>query len=109
MVAVIQRDDHAAMREIQAVDADQIGEDVVMALAEVFRANFVRKAAELGKPDVADHITAVTKKHTASLALACAHFRVARPAQAVDWISETFPRLPNPFVLPLCIGAQRAY
>src|SRR5258708_11262392 len=64
-----------------------------MALAEVFRANFVRKAAELSQPDVADHITAVTKKHTASVALAFAHFRVARPAQGVDEIAENLPGL----------------
>src|SRR5260370_1599471 len=60
-----------------------------MALAEVFRANVVRKAAELGKPDVADHIAAVTKKHAASLALAFAHFRVARAAQGVGEIAES--------------------
>src|SRR2546425_8652133 len=79
MIAIIQCDDHAAVREIQTVDADQIGEDVVVALAEVFRANLVGKAAELGKPDIADHIATVTTKHAACLALACAGCPGPRP------------------------------
>src|SRR5260370_3545864 len=79
-----------------------------MALAEVFRASFVRKAAELGKPDVADHITAVTKKHTASLALAFAHFRVARPAQGVDEIAENLPGLGDALLRHQGVGALGA-
>ncbi len=79
MIAVIKGDDDAAVREVQTVDTDQIGEDVVVALAEVFRANFVGKATELGKPDIADHIATVAKKHAASFALAFADFRVTRP------------------------------
>src|SRR5260370_9500548 len=100
MVAVIQRDDHTAVRKIQTVDADQVGEDVVMALAEVFRANFVRKSAELGKPDIADHIATVTKKHAASLALPFADFRVAPPAQRVDEIASDLLRFCEALLRP---------
>src|SRR2546425_751198 len=63
-----------------------------MALADVFGANFVRKAAELGKPDIADYIATVTEKHAASLALAFANFRVARPTQRIDEIAENLRR-----------------
>src|SRR6266853_1827538 len=107
LIAVIQRDDHAAVGEIQAVDADQIGEDVVMALADVFGANFVRKAAELGKPDIADHVATVAEKHAASLALAFADFRVARPTQRVDEIAEDLFGLGDALLRHQSIGILR--
>src|SRR3989442_1750948 len=107
MIAVIQRDDDATVREIQTVDADQIGEDVVVALAEVFRANFVGKAAELGKPDIADNIATVAKKHAASLALAFADFRVARPTQRVDQFAENLLALGHVLLRHQGVGILR--
>src|SRR5882757_10708085 len=79
-----------------------------MALANVFGANFVRKAAELGKPDIADHIATVAEKHAASLALAFADFRVARPTERVDEIAEDLFGLGDALLRHQSVGILRA-
>src|SRR6266853_1783654 len=78
-----------------------------MALADVFGANFVRKAAELGKPDIADYIATVTEKHAASLALAFANFRVARPTQRIDEIAENLLGLGDALLRHQSVGILR--
>src|SRR6202158_6104849 len=88
VVTVVESDDDAAASKIQSVEANQRSEDRIAALADVFRAVFVRIATVMSKLDVAGRLAIVAKKHAAALALALADFRITRPAQRVDQIGK---------------------
>src|SRR5260370_18386780 len=98
MIAVIERDDDAAVCKIQTIEADQRGQDRIAAFADVLRAVFVRVAAVVGKIDISDGLAIVTKQHPASLAYAFANFRIALAAWRIDLIGKNLISFRNALV-----------
>ena len=90
MIAVIERDDDAAVGKIQTVDADQRRKNGIAAFGDVLRADFVRVAAVFRKVDQdwMQRFAVVTELRAAALAQAFADFRITRSAQRIDEIAE---------------------
>ena len=88
MIAVVHRDDDASASEVQSVDADESRKKRVAALADVFRAVFVRVAPIIVEVDVAGKLAIVAKQRPAALAQALMDFRIARAAQPIDELAE---------------------
>ena len=109
MVAVIERDDNAAMRPVQTVDADQIRKNGVTALADIFHAILFGITAVVDKSDVPDRLAIVAEKDAAPLALAFADFGVAWPAQRIDQVGEDLVTLGDALLRHQGIGSLRRW
>src|SRR5260370_8400237 len=90
VIAIIERDDDAAVGKIQTVDADQRCKNRIAAFGDVLRADFVRVAAVFRKVDQdwVQRFAVVTELRAASLAQAFADLCITRPAHRVDEIAE---------------------
>src|SRR5260370_22375338 len=100
MIAVIERDDDAAVCKIQTIEADQRGQDRIAAFADVLRAVFVRVAAVVGKLDITEGLCILTKKHAASPAYPLPDFRITRAAQRLDPAGKNLLAFCNPLLPP---------
>ncbi len=90
VIAVIQRDDDAAMRPVQPFHADHGIYDAlqIVALGRVLQALFVRVAPRFRETHVPDDFSVVAELRARAVALAFDGFRVASATERIDKIAE---------------------